>query len=36
VAAGIPLAVWSVRLHRHRKQRPVVARLGGPGLRLEF
>ncbi len=36
VAAGIPLAVWSVRLHRHRKQRPVIARLGGSGLRLEF
>lgn len=36
VAAGIPLAVWSVRLHRHRDQRPVVARLGGAGLRFEF
>lgn len=36
VAAAIPLGVWSVRLKRHRQQRPVVARLGGAGLRLEF
>lgn len=36
IASGIPLAVWWVRLHRHRRQRPVTAQLTGGGLRLAF
>ena len=36
IASGIPLAVWWVRLHRHRQQRPVTAQLTGGGLRLAF
>ncbi len=36
IAGGIPLAVWWVRLHRHRRHRPVAARLTGAGLSLAF